>query len=102
MREEHFARLKQVLIAPLVSEKTSMAGERENSVTFWVKTDASKTEIKHAVEKYFPDVKVESVRTTINARKFVTFGNRKGRAKKRKKAYVKLKAGCEIQFTDFE
>lgn len=102
MSDAHMGRLQQVLIAPLVSEKTTSSGERENSVTFWVKPDATKAQIKQAVESFFDGVKVDSVRTIRGARPFLTFGNKKGRGKRRKKAYVKLQAGSEIQFTDFE
>lgn len=101
MSVAHNSRLQSVLIAPLVSEKTASSGERENSATFWVRPDATKNEIKQAVEKYFSNVKVASVTTSRNARAFTNVGNRPGREKARKKAYVKLAQG-EIQFTDFE
>lgn len=94
--------LSKVLIAPLVSEKTTSSGDRENSVAFWVNTKATKQDIKQAVEIYFPTVKVLSVRTVVKARIFVTFGKTSGRTKKRKKAYVKLAAGHQINFAEFE
>ncbi len=101
MSEAHLGRLQSIIIAPLVSEKTTSAAERESSVAFWVKPDATKHEIKQAVEKFFSDVEVKSVRTSKLAREFTSVGNRKGRERGRKKAYVKLAKG-EIQFTDFE
>ncbi len=94
--------LAKVLIAPLVSEKASRSGERENSVSFWVNPKASKHEIKQAVEQFFPDVKVESVRTLVKGRAFVRFGQVEGRTKKMKKAYVKLAQGTQINFAEFE
>lgn len=95
-------RMHQVLIAPIVSEKTAASGERENSVTFWVAPSATKADIKKAVEYFFPEAKVESVRTAVLHRPFKQFANKLGRGKKRKKAYVKLMQGTEIQFTEFE
>lgn len=94
--------LAKILIAPLISEKTTRSGERENSVAFWVNPKASKLQIKHAVEAFFPGVKVDSVRTMIKGRSFVTFGQTAGRTKKKKKAYVKLAAGHQINFAEFE
>jgi len=94
--------LANVLVAPLTSEKTTRSGERENSVAFWVNVNATKKDIKKAVEVYFPDVKVESVRTMIKGRAFVTFGQIEGRTKKKKKAYVKLAAGHQINFAELE
>lgn len=101
MSAAHISRLQSIIIAPLVSEKTTASAERENSATFWVRPDATKKEIKQAVEKFFENVKVASVTTSRKARAFTNVGNRPGREKARKKAYVKLAQG-EIQFTDFE
>jgi large subunit ribosomal protein L23 len=98
MNEQRLSRLTQVLVAPLVSEKSTQAGERENSYAFWVLPSASKHEIKDAVEYFTPGVKVEAVRTAVLGRTQVQFGGRKGRTKLRKKAYVKLAPGHEINF----
>jgi len=97
-------RLSQILIAPLVSEKTTFSGERENSMTFWVKVDATKLEIAHAVQHFFPDLKgkVESVTTSILAGKQVKRGSILGRKNKRKKAYIKLSQGSELNFEGLE
>jgi len=92
-------RLYEVLLAPLVSEKTTKAGERENSVTFWVKPDARKPEIKQAVESLF-EVKVEAVRTSNLRSRAIRVGGRNGRSKGRKKAYVTLMQGHEITFAE--
>lgn len=91
-----------VLIAPLISEKATRVGERENSVAFWVNPKANKLEIKQAVEAFFPGVKVESVRTMIQGRLNVQFGQVSGRTKKKKKAFVKLASGHQINFAEFE
>lgn len=99
---KHINSLAKVLIAPLVSEKTTRSGERENSVAFWVSPKATKIEIKQAVENFFPNTKVESVRTIVKARNNVRFGEINGRTKKKKKAYVKLAAGHQINFAEFE
>jgi large subunit ribosomal protein L23 len=92
----------QVLIAPLVTEKTTLSGERENSVSFWVHAKATKLQIKHAVENYFPKVKVATVRTSIKGREATRFGQKPGTTVKRKKAYVTLAKGHEIDFAEFE
>jgi large subunit ribosomal protein L23 len=94
--------LAKVLIAPLVSEKSARSGERENSVAFWVNYRATKHETKRAVEAFFPNVKVESVRTTIKGRGLVRFGQIEGQSKKKKKAYVKLAQGNQINFAELE
>ncbi len=94
--------LSNVLIAPLVSEKSTRSAERENSVAFWVNPKATKHEIKIAVEAFFPDVKVDSVRTMVKARANVRFGQIPGRTKKKKKAFIKLAKGHQINFAELE
>lgn len=94
--------LANVLVAPLISEKATRSAERENSVAFWVNTRATKHDIKQAVETFFPDAKVESVRTCVKGRSHIKFGEIKGRTKKMKKAYVILKEGTQINFAEFE
>lgn len=96
------ANLANVLVAPIVSEKTTRSGERENSVAFWVNIKATKLDIKKAVEAFFPDTKVASVRTIVKGRSLVRFGQIEGRTKKKKKAYVKLLPGHQINFAEFE
>jgi large subunit ribosomal protein L23 len=94
--------IDNVLLATLVTEKTSASGERENSVVFWVDPRSTKPLIKRAVEKYFPEAKVEAVRTLVQGRENVQRGGQSGRTKKRKKAFVKLVAGHEINLAEFE
>ncbi|MDQ3018516.1 MAG: 50S ribosomal protein L23 [bacterium] len=94
--------LAKVLIAPLSSEKATRSGERENSVVFWVNPKANKLEIKQAVEAFFAPVKVKSVRTMVKGRSKVRFGQTNGRTKKKKKAYVLLAEGSQINFAELE
>ena len=91
-------RLAQVLVVPIVSEKATMTAEKHNQVLFKVLRDATKPEIKAAVELMFK-VEVESVSTVIQKGKAKRFGKSMGRRDHVKKAYVSLKAGQEINFT---
>ena len=78
-----------VILEPVVTEK-SMAGMAEKKYTFYVHTDATKTQIKEAVEKIF-GVKVESVNTLRTLGKIRRQGRTQGRTPEIKKAYVTLK-----------
>ena len=99
VRPKHAAdRLAQVLIAPIVSEKATMAAEKHNQVLFKGRRDATKPEIKAAVELMFK-VDVESVSTVIQKGKVKRFGKSIGRRDHVKKAYVSLKAGQELNFS---
>jgi large subunit ribosomal protein L23 len=91
-------RLAQVLVAPIVSEKATMTAEKHNQVLFKVLRDATKPEIKAAVELMFK-VDVESVSTVTQKGKVKRFGKSMGRRDHVKKAYVSLKAGQQINFT---
>lgn len=91
-------RLAQVLIAPIVSEKGTMAAEKHNQVLFKVLRDATKPEIKAAVELMFK-VDVEGVSTVVQKGKVKRFGKSIGRRDHIKKAYVSLKTGQELNFT---
>ena len=91
-------RLAQVLIAPIVSEKATMVVEKQNQVLFKVLRDATKPEIKAAVELMFK-VEVESVQTVVQKGKVKRFGRSIGRRDHVKKAYVSLKAGQELNFS---
>ena len=92
------SRLTQVLIAPIVSEKATMAAEKHNQVLFKVMRDATKPEIKAAVELMFK-VTVESVQTVQHKGKVKRFGKSTGRRDHIKKAYVCLAAGQELNFS---
>ena len=91
-------RLAQVLIAPIVSEKATMVAEKHNQVLFKVLRDATKPEIKAAVELMFK-VEVESVSTVQHKGKVKRFGKSIGRRDHVKKAYVSLKPGQELNFS---
>lgn len=90
-------RLYRVVCAPLISEKATLVAESSNQVVFKVVLDASKAEIKKAVEKLF-SVKVSQVRTmrVKGKRKLNKFGE--VRKSDWKKAYVRLEAGHNIDF----
>ncbi|WP_036666494.1 50S ribosomal protein L23 [Paludibacterium yongneupense] len=91
-------RLLQVILAPVVSEKSTFVAEKNQQVVFRVATDATKPEIKAAVELLF-SVKVESVSTVNVKGKVKRFGRSFGRRKDWKKAYVSLVQGQEIDLT---
>jgi len=92
------SRLAQVLVAPIVSEKATFAAEKHNQVLFKVLRDATKPEIKAAVELMFK-VEVESVSTVVQKGKVKRFGKSIGRRDHVKKAYVSLKKGQELNFS---
>ena len=91
-------RLAKVLIAPIVSEKATSASEKNNQVLFKVMRDATKIEIKAAVELLLK-VEVESVTTVNQKGKVKRFGRSIGRRDHVKKAYVSLKKGQELNFS---
>ena len=93
-REE---RLMKVLLAPTVSEKSTMVGEKHNQVVFRVLEDATKPEIKAAVELLFK-VKVKAIQVSNVKGKEKRFGRMLGRRRNWKKAYVSLAPGQEINF----
>jgi large subunit ribosomal protein L23 len=92
-------RLMQVLVAPIVSEKSTMLADKNNQVAFRVLQDATKPEIKAAVELLFK-VEVESVQVLNQAGKAKRFGRFNGRRRNVRKAYVSLKDGQEINFAE--
>ncbi|MFD1008168.1 MULTISPECIES: 50S ribosomal protein L23 [Oceanisphaera] len=94
IREE---RILKVLRAPHVSEKSTMVAEKTNTIVFKVAMDATKAEVKAAVEKLF-EVEVKDVRSLVVKGKTKRTGNRTGRRSDWKKAYVTLKEGQDIDF----
>ena len=94
-------RLYQVLVAPIVSEKSTIAAETQGQVVFSVLPDATRIEVKAAVEKAF-DVEVDSVRILNVRGKVKRFGGSVGRRNNWKKAYVRLKEGSDIDFAAFQ
>ena len=92
-------RLMQVLLAPQISEKATYVADKYEQVVFRVATDATKPEVKAAVELLFK-VSVESVQIANVKGKQKKFGRFIGSRKNWKKAYVSLKPGQEINFLD--
>jgi large subunit ribosomal protein L23 len=90
-------RLHQIILAPVVSEKSTRSAEKHNQAVFKVLRDARKPEIKAAVEKLF-NVKVEAIRTLNVKGKSKRFGASMGVRSDWKKAYVTLAEGQEIDF----
>lgn len=89
-------RLAGVVIAPHVSEKSARIGMSGNQYVFRVRTDATKPEIRAAVEYLF-EVKVDAVRVVNQAGKEKRFGRTPGRRQDWKKAYVRLAEGQQIE-----
>ncbi|HEY1891257.1 MAG TPA: 50S ribosomal protein L23 [Steroidobacteraceae bacterium] len=89
--------LMGVLLAPHVTEKTSLAMQNHNQYTFRVRRDATKIDIRKAVELMF-DVKVAAVQVVNEPGKSRRFGKHAGRTQDWKKAYVSLAAGQSIDY----
>ena len=89
--------LMSVLIAPHVTEKTSLAMQNHNQYTFRVRREASKTDIRKAIELMF-DVKVTGVQVVNEPGKVRRFGRPVGRTQDWKKAYVSLSPGQTIDY----
>jgi large subunit ribosomal protein L23 len=93
VKPEHYDVIKK----PIITEKATMASEA-NAVVFQVAMDATKPQIKEAVEQVF-GVKVKAVNTTITKGKAKKFRGRAGVRSDRKKAYVTLEDGNTIDVT---
>lgn len=87
----------EIILRPLVTEKSTIARERDNVVMLAVKPDANKHQIKSAVESLF-EVKVAGVRTIRMPRKSRRMGRFTGRRPEWKKAIVTLAPGQMIEF----
>ena len=90
-------RLMQVLVGPVISEKSTIVADQSNQVVFKVIPDATKPEIKKAVEMMF-EVQVENVRVVNVKGKEKRFGKLMGRRNGVRKAYIRLAEGSEIDF----
>jgi len=90
-------RLLQVLRAPVISEKATMVADKNEQVVFEIAPDATKPEVKAAVELMFK-VEVESVQVLNIKGKAKRFGRFNGKRRDVRKAYVSLKPGQEINF----
>ena len=86
-----------VILSPIVSEKTERVSDAHRQFVFEVLRDANKREVKQAIELMFK-VEVESVQVCNVKGKVKSFRNSPGRRRHRKKAYVKLKPGFDIDY----
>ena len=91
-------KIMSILLEPKVTEKSSMIGELNNQYVFKVSKDATKPEIKKAVELMFDGAEVESVQVTNVKGKRKIFKHSPGQRASWKKAYIKLKSGFNIDF----
>jgi large subunit ribosomal protein L23 len=89
----------QIILAPIVTEKATFVAEKNNQVAFRVIADATKPEIKAAVELLFK-VQVEAVQVLNRKGKAKRFGRFVGRRRNERKAYVSLKDGQEINLAE--
>ena len=92
-------RLMKVLLAPVISEKATFVAEKNEQVVFLVAPDATKPEIKAAVELLFK-VQVESVQVANRMGKQKRAGRFTGRRNHTKRAFESLQPGQEINFTE--
>lgn len=88
---------EEIVLRPLITEKTLRIAERENSYTFQVLRTANKVQVRDAVERLF-DVSVVGVRTQNIMGKFRRVGRSFGATSNWKKAVVKVKEGDTIEF----
>ena len=94
-------RLMNIVLAPVVSEKSTRVADRHRQYVFRVTDRATKPEIKAAIELLFK-TSVESVTVSNVKGKKKRFGRFMGRRRNWKKAYVRLAAGQEINFAATE
>jgi large subunit ribosomal protein L23 len=92
-------RLYNVLVAPIISEKATMIADKNRQFAFHVRPDATKQEVKEAVEMLFK-VEVDKVQILNQGGKTRRFGRFTGRRDNVRKAYVGLKEGHEINFAE--
>jgi len=86
-----------VLVAPVISEKSTLVGEQANQYVFKVSKRANKQDVKNAIELFF-NVSVTAVQILNRKGKEKRYGRTLGRRVNEKKAYVSLKEGQTIQF----
>ena len=87
---------RDIIKAPIVTEKSADLAQNQNTITFSVDVNANKTQIKQAIEKIF-NVKVESVNTVNVKPRKKRMGRYVGKTKRVKKAIVKLQEGSSIE-----
>jgi large subunit ribosomal protein L23 len=88
---------QDVIVRPLITEKTLRLAERENAYTFQVRLNANKVQVRNAIEGLF-NVTVEDVRTSNYQGKFRRMGRSFGATPNWKKAVIRLKDGDTIEF----
>jgi large subunit ribosomal protein L23 len=88
---------QEVVVRPLITEKTLRLAERENSYTFQVRREANKVQIRDAIERIF-NVTVIGVRTQNQMGKFRRVGRSVGSTPPWKKAVINVKEGDTIEF----
>lgn len=96
-----YEQLANVIQGPVVTEKSHLQTDDNNTVVLKVKLDSNKKQIKAAAEKFL-GVKVLNVNTAKMKGKQKTFGRLQGRRSDWKKAYVKLAPGEDISFTNMD
>ncbi len=94
-------RIMNILLGPHITEKAAIVGESSNQYVFQVAVNATKPEVKQAVEKLF-EVEVHTVRVVNVKGKTKRTGSRVGCRKNWKKAYVRVKSGQTIDFVGGE
>jgi large subunit ribosomal protein L23 len=90
---------RQVILRPIMTEKSMRQKEEQNTVAFRVRPDANKVEIRAAVESVF-NVKVAAVRTASFEGKLKRMGRHQGRRRDWKKAIVTLRPGHKIELVE--
>ena len=91
------AKLEQIILSPLITEKLSTMNEKQNRFGFKVALKANKNQIKDAVEKLY-DVKVLNVKTSVLPGKVKRVGKSVKKSSKTKKAFIQLEQGQKIEF----
>ena len=93
--------LYQVLVSPIVTEKSTRAAEHHGQAVFEVIPSPTRNDVKAAIEQAF-DVEVESVKVLNVKGKTKRFGRTLGKRNDRKKAYIRLKDGSDLDFAKFQ
>ena len=93
--------LYQVIVKPIVTEKSTRAAEYHGHAVFEVIPSATRVDVKAAIEQAF-DVEVESVKVLNVKGKTKRFGKSMGKRNDRKKAYIRLKEGSDIDFSVYQ
>ena len=94
-------RIMNILLGPHITEKTAIVGESSNQYVFQVASNATKPEVKQAVEKLF-EVEVDAIRVVNVKGKTKRTGSHVGHRKNWRKAYVRVKTGQTIDFAGGE